>query len=170
MSELKRISGIDINEDMEYQWREWRVHRVAWGVFALILLASLVGLFGQGPLSHASVGDPGSALVLSFERIDRYRAPSELEVMLGSNVAQEGVVRLSLNHEFLERVQIDRILPEPESVETGPDAVTYTFRITAPDRPSQVRFDYEYDQYGPAQGELRLEGGPALEFRSFVFP
>ena len=49
MSELKRISGIDIDQDMEYQRREWRIHRIGWGVFALIILATLLGLVRPGP-------------------------------------------------------------------------------------------------------------------------
>jgi len=82
----------------------------------------------------------------------------------------EGVVRLSLNQEFVDRVEIQRITPEPESTEAGPDAVTYAFRVAAPDQPTQVRFDYEYDKAGPVQGQLRLDGGPQLDFGSFVFP
>lgn len=170
MSELKRISGIDINEDMEYQWREWRVHRFAWAVFAVVLLASLAGLFGQGPLSHVEVKDAGGILTLQYERIDRYHAPSGIVVKTGPSAAPDGALRLSLNHELLERLQIERIMPEPESVETGPAFVTYTINVAQPDQPSQVRFDWEYNQAGPARGELQLEGGPALEFGVFVFP
>ena len=170
MSELKRVSGIDIDEQMEYQWREWRVHRIGWVIFALILVAALLGLFGQGPLSHASAGERGSELALNYERLDRYRAPSQLDITLGPNVSQEGKVRLALNQGFLARVEIERISPEPESVEAGPDATTYVFRVAAPDQPAQVRFDFEYEKFGPTQGEVRLEGGPTLRFDAFVFP
>ena len=79
-------------------------------------------------------------------------------------------MRLSLNHDFLDRVEIKRIVPEPESVETGSEIVTYVFNIADPGQPAQIRFDYEYEKAGPARGEMRLEGGPTLQFNSFVFP
>jgi hypothetical protein len=144
MSELKRISGIDIDQDIKYQWREWHIHRIGWAVFALILLAALAGLFGQGPLSHASTGEPGSALVLGYQRFDRYKAPTSLDVTVGAGVAQEGNVRLALNHDFLDRVAIQRIIPEPESVETGPDAITYVFAVAASGQPARISLYYVY--------------------------
>jgi hypothetical protein len=170
MSELKRISGIDIDQDIEYQWREWRIHRIAWVVLALILLGGVLGVFGQGPLANAGAGDPGSALALEYQRLDRYKAPTQLTVSVGPNTAREGTVRLSLNHDFLDRTEIRSIVPEPESEETGPEEVTYVFRVAAPDQAARIRFDFEYDRAGPAQGEVRLEGGPSLAFSTFVFP
>jgi hypothetical protein len=136
----------------------------------LILLAALAGLFGQGPLSGASVGEPGSALTLQYERIDRYKAPTRLQIVVGANSAQQGSVQLALNQAFLDRVEVQSVVPEPASVAAGDAEVIYTFDVATPDQPAQIRFDFEYDKVGPARGELRLEGGPTLQFSSFVFP
>src|SRR5690606_26776772 len=38
---------------MRHHRAAWRLERVAWGVMALLLLATLLGAFGGGPLSHA---------------------------------------------------------------------------------------------------------------------
>jgi hypothetical protein len=171
MPDLKRISGIDINEDIDYQWREWRAQRIAWVFFGMILLAALLGLFGQGPLSKGRLGEPDSALSIEYEQIDRYQAPTDMTIFVGSNVAQEGLIRLSFNKEFMERVEVRQFVPEPESVLVGGEDVVYEFRVTDSAQPVEVRVDFEHEQAGLARGELRLEGaGSALEFASFVFP
>lgn len=170
MSDLKRISGIDINQDMDYQWREWRAHRIAWVFFAAILLAGLLGLLGQGPLSKGQVGEPGGALALEYERIDRYSVPTGMTIALGPNVAQGGVARLVFSRDFVDRISIGEVLPEPASVETGAEEVAYTFEVKDASQPSEIRFDFEYDQAGRARGTVGLEGGPRLEFDAFVWP
>ena len=170
MTELKRISGIDINQDMEYQWREWRVQRIAWVFFIAILLAALLGLLGQGPLSVARTGAPDAGLALEFERIDRARAPTGMTVTLAPNIAQSGSARLAVSREFVDRISIDEIVPEPESVETGRDAVTYTFDVKDASQPAAIRFDFQHKFAGLMRGAVQMEGGPALPFEMFVWP
>ncbi len=47
-----RPDGLQINEHRGFQLRFWRAERIAWGAFALIALAALLGLFGEsGPLN-----------------------------------------------------------------------------------------------------------------------
>ena len=170
MPDLERISGIDINEDIDYQWREWRAQRIAWVFFGMVLLAALLGLFGQGPLSKRRIGEPDSPLSMEFEQIDRYQAPTDMTIFVGPNVAQGDIIRLSFNKEFMERVEVQHFIPEPESSAAGPEVVTYGFRVSDPGQPVEVRLDFQHEKAGLARGEVRLEGGDALRFDSFVFP
>jgi hypothetical protein len=168
--DIRRQSGVDLNQEMDYQWREWRAQRIAWAVFILILLAALLGVFGQGPLSHAHAGEAGSPVALDYERFDRYNAPTEMTFRLAPNVGQSGKVRIALSRSFIERIAIDEIVPEPQSVETGADSVTYEFEVQEPSQPALIRYHFEYERAGTVKGEARLEDGPTLAFSIFVWP
>lgn len=170
MTGLKRISGIDIDQDMVYQWREWRVQRIAWVFFAAILLAGLLGLLGQGPLSKGRIGAPDESIALDFERIDRANAPTGLVVTLGPNVAQGGTAQVALSREFIERISIEAVVPEPQSVETGAAEVIYTFEVEDPAQPASMRLGFRYELAGRARGAVRLVDGPTLRFETFVWP
>jgi hypothetical protein len=170
MADLKRISGVDINQDMDYQRREWRAERIAWVFFSLVIVAALLGLLGQGPLSAAHAGDPTSGLELDWQRIDRNQAPTQLTLTLAPQLIQGGAARVTFNEEYLDRIEIEEIVPEPESVETGADGVTYQFETKDTSQPIQVKVDYQYARPGMARGEVGVEGGPSLRFESFVWP
>ena len=170
MAEEKRISGIDIDQDMDYQWREWRAHRVAWVVFAVIIVAALLGLLGQGPLSKGRAGEPGSSLALEWERIDRYQAPTDMQIAVGPNMAQNGEIRLLLNHEFMERIEFVSFLPEPASAETGAEGIMWVFQVSDAVQPARIRLNFEHEVIGRTLGQARLNDGPALPFDMFVLP
>jgi hypothetical protein len=170
MSDLKRISGIDINQDMDFQWREWRLHHVAWVFFGAILLAGLLGLLGQGPLSGGRAGEAGGPIALEYERIDRFGAPTGLRVMLAANAGSTGSARIAFNREFMDGISIEEIVPEPTEAETSAEEVMYTFAIDNTSQPASIRMDFEHERIGTLQGMVRLEGGPQLEFSVFVWP
>ena len=58
-----------VHEDMRFQHRSWALERAGWLVLALIAIAGLTGVFGNGPASwaHASAG----SLAVSYERFQR---------------------------------------------------------------------------------------------------
>ena len=170
MTELKRISGIDINQDMDYQWHEWRIQRIAWVFFGATLLAALLGLLGQGPLSTARIDAPDGSLALDYERIDRANTPTGLTLTLGPNVAPGGVARIFFSRELMDRISVEEVLPEPESVETSVDGVTYAFEVKDASQQASVRLDFTHKLAGLAHGVVRLEDRPELRFDMFVWP
>ncbi|HEU4345558.1 MAG TPA: hypothetical protein VFU31_28750, partial [Candidatus Binatia bacterium] len=49
--------SLEIEEDLRFQERAWVVQRVGWGVMLLVIVATAAGMFGEGALSSATVGD-----------------------------------------------------------------------------------------------------------------
>jgi hypothetical protein len=75
MSGLRRIGDLEIEEYIGFQRRDWAVRHIAWAILALVVLAALLGLFGNGILSKANLGDDEMPLQLEYERFGRYKAP-----------------------------------------------------------------------------------------------
>jgi hypothetical protein len=67
-----RSSQLQIDEDLAFQRREWKIQRVGWGAMALVIIAALLGVFGTGPLSNATLEREG--LRLEYERFCRFAA------------------------------------------------------------------------------------------------
>jgi hypothetical protein len=60
---------MEIETDLEFQRRVWRVPRVGWLIIGAAVVAALLGLFGTGPLSRASTD--GGGLTVEYDRFAR---------------------------------------------------------------------------------------------------
>ncbi len=63
---------LDIDEDLNFQKREWFFQRVGIGILFLFVLAALLGFTGMGgPVSHGEAGERGGPVFVEFERFVR---------------------------------------------------------------------------------------------------
>jgi hypothetical protein len=170
MANQQRVGDLEIDQDLPHERLEWSIERGGWLVMALVLLAALVGLLGPGPLSGATAGEQGSALWVAYNRFERYQAPAMVRVHLGPGAARAGTARLWLSRHYVENIELHHIDPEPESVEVGPDRLTYTFRVPDPTRPTAVTYHLEGNKYGPMPLRVGLDAGPQLSFSQFFYP
>lgn len=170
MAETKSIDGLQINQDMPHQRREWRAQRIGWVVMALLLIAALAGLLGPGPLSSSVANAPDGALRVEYDRFERLQSPNELRIGLPADAARTGTVRLRLNREFVESVDLQRFDPQPESVAVDADGFVYEFAVNPAGRPPAVIAHYQYRNAGSTSVRVSVEGGPAVAFGQWVYP
>jgi hypothetical protein len=170
MAKIKRMGDLEVGEDLDYQHRSWAVQRVGWVVMGLVALAALLGLFGSGPLSNATTGDESKPLWLEYERFARLQAPTRLRIHLRPSNGGDGKVRVLLNRDYLNGVQIQQVTPQPESVEAGLKQLTYVFQVTEPNQPTAVTFHLQTQQIGLLSGQVGLFGEQPLRFSQFIYP
>jgi hypothetical protein len=160
---------IELEQAPEFQRREWTVQRVGWALMLLVVGAGMAGAFGRGPLSSRSAG--GVGFRLEYERLLRHRTPSTLELRVEQGAAvPDGTLRVWISGEYLQTMEVERILPEPEGVQVVADGFVYSFRTGIPDRGVTVFIDITPEGYGSEEGRIRLGDGPPLHFAQFVFP
>ena len=152
MSSVQRVGDLEIEQDHDFQRRSWRLQRAGWIVLVLVLLAGMLGLFGSGPLAHATVGAPGAPLRLEYDRFCRNEAPSTLTALLRPSTSRPGEAILHLDRGFTDHFQIERVQPTPDRTEAGPDHSVYAFRVTGPGEPVRVTFRLRPEQIGPLTG------------------
>lgn len=168
--DMHRTGDLQIDQDPDAQRHHWIAERVGWTVITLVILAALLGLFGSGWLSEASVGTPDGALRLEYSRFARFLAPTKLRLHLGPDVIHKGTVSISLNRDYIEAAQIQRILPPPDAVEAGADRLTYVLRISDAGGPTAVTIHLEPDRFGSLSGQIGLAGHEPLRFDQFIYP
>lgn len=170
MTNLKRVGDLEIDQDLDYQERWWIIQRIGWLVMGLVILAGLLGFLGTGLFSNASSGEQDDPLWLEYERFGRFQSQTKLRLHLGTNAVRAGKVRVWLNREYLENVQLQQVTPEPESVEAQSDRFVYTFQTPKQDQPTTVTFYLQPDQIGSLPGLAGLETQQPIRFNQLIYP
>ncbi|NKE71588.1 hypothetical protein [Candidatus Manganitrophus noduliformans] len=170
MATMKQVGNLEIDEDLPFQERSWKIQRIGWILMALAVLGALLGLFGPGPLSSAGQGRQGGPLRLEYKRFERFQSPTTLRVLVGPGAEKEGAVRLWIDLDYLKGVQIRRITPEPDETQSGPDRLTYLFRVEKSGPPKEITFHLETEQFGLLPGRIGLNTGEELAFRQWIYP
>ena len=99
-----------IQEDMPLQVRLWRIERLGWYLLALIVLLTLLGLFGTGPLSAVEARTPGG-LSVKYARFERNGAATQMTVAARGEPGQ--AVRFTVSGDLLRYFTLDGIQPPP---------------------------------------------------------
>lgn len=168
--EVHRQGDLDISQNMDVQWRIWKMQRMGWGIMALAILSILLGLTGRGPLSNASAGQTGAPLRLEYERFGRYEAPTSLRIHLGSTLAKTDKIRLWISRDYMEKVRIDHVSPEQESVKAQPDKFVYEFELSSPQSPTIITIRLKPQKVGILKGQVGVEKARTLSFQHFIYP
>lgn len=170
MGEPQRVGDLEIQQDLAFQERMWQVQRVGWVIMALLLLAAALGLLGRGWLSRTTLGEAGDLMWIEYDRFAHLKADMTLDVHLNGSAGAGNEARLWLDRSYLERVQIERITPQPDSVEVTGERLTYVFKVSEAGEPVDVTFSLQPTDFGWLEGQVGLPDGPTLDFGQFVYP
>lgn len=162
------MAGLDIDEDIAHERRDWRAHKVGWGALSLFLAAGAAGLLGEGPSNRRVASAENGALRVLYERVLRHHAETVLRVTVRSDAAAGGTARLTVGDEWLSSMRLSKVDPEPLSVRAVPGGREFEFRSAGGD------FDAAFTGEPVAFGgvPLRLNAGPRppLVLRQFILP
>jgi hypothetical protein len=168
MGRPQRAKSHEIDEDLEFERRQWVVQRVSWVICSLILVAGFIGLLGSGPLSH--VGTSAGPLTLEYERFVRNLSPTVFRLRVDSGVAVDQQIGVWLDQDLVDKFDITQIIPEPIDAEAGADRVVYYFGVTESDPLSEITFDVQPSEPGLSRSRLGIVNGPEIEFDQFIYP
>lgn len=168
MTEIKHIGGLELDEDLPHQRREWTVQRVGWVVMALVVLAALAGLLGHGPLSQATARSDDGTVSVEYDRFERLQSPGRYAVLLAPAVVPGERVELRFGPEWVKRAEIERVDPQPVEVRAEGAAMVYTF-ATTPGQPVRVQVQFRTQAFGSLPVTIDV-AGRRLDFRQFIYP
>jgi hypothetical protein len=162
----KKKTQLEIGEDIAQQQQVWLLERIAWMVTSFILVAALLGFVGHGYFSGRETGSADTGISVAWQRFERHQAQTLLAVRLTATPS-EAQTRLRLGQDFLGRIQILRIEPEPARVELDGAFTTYVFNVKAP---GLILFHFMPIGLGATQIEIGLEGRALQTLPQFVYP
>lgn len=161
-------NAVAVGEDLKFQERWWSFERVAWALFLLILVADVLGAFGGGWLSKAKIQQPGSGMLVKYERIERTYTPSRLTLEFGPDAVTDGKVKFFVRGNLIKDLGANRVIPQPEVSAVGHDGLTYTFPATGD--ATEVAFSLEPGAPGVHWIYLQVPGKTPVSARVVVMP
>jgi len=163
----KKSKNHPIDEDLDFQQKMWRIQRAGWVVLALLMLVTVLGLFGGGPLSSAQALDSSGLLQVDYDRFVRMQSPQTLQVSLDEAAVHDQQASVWVSQAFLDRVRVERIQPQPERVTAQDGGQIYQFSVRGP---LQVTYDLQAKGPGVYRVELGLPGAEPAAFTQVVYP
>jgi len=154
-----------VQEHMVFQRRTWIVQRVGWVILAVICLAALTGLFGDGILSNRTV--EGAGFTVEYERFER--ATRLARFVFHFAPSQNSERRLHLGRNFPDKFVIASIQPQPTRSVASAGGLELTF-AGAPSVAGQVAVWARPHGYGSIAIEAHADDNPPSTFRVFIYP
>lgn len=159
------VGELQIEHDIAWIHREWRAERAVWLLFAMLLLAALLGVFGEGLLSSTSVERGG--MRAAYERFVREGSPSEIVL---SVPVESGTASFALKSNSPILIEVSRIDPEPDSQERLSDgAIRYTLSSDENSDRCTVVIRYQMTRAGKATTTV-TQSDRRLVLDQFVYP
>ncbi len=163
--------GLDLPEGLESEAFDLWLHRVGWTLFAVLILAALLGLLGSGPVSSRTER-AGNNLTVGYDRFTRYHSPAELSIRLSRANLRNGSFRVRLGRRFIEAIQIEAVQPQPEWVEIDPHGHVFSFKAPRIEKgDALIVFHYQPAQpFADVPIEITAPSGERARFSQFVYP
>ncbi|HYE63641.1 MAG TPA: hypothetical protein VD997_16740 [Phycisphaerales bacterium] len=159
-------------EHFSQERREWVIQRTAWAVMALILVAALLGLFGNGPLSKRVVESDPAGLRMEYQRIVRYQAQTQLKLRIDEVQGEE--VTVTFGDGYFEHFELDTVVPEPDEQRSGDGQLVLVFKPARERGPVEVSVRAKVEKLGTIDGSVSVEGAGdvprRLRFEQFALP
>lgn len=154
---------------MRHHRRAWRIERVGWAVMALVLAATLLGAFGDGPMSRAQEGS-ARALSVEYDRLLRSSAPTEYRFQTHPSIANRGALRLRFDRSLVDLMELDSIIPAPEHQEAGPGYTDFIFSLAPGSSSARIDFRFRPATFGRHVGRVSVAGAHPVVIDQFVYP
>jgi hypothetical protein len=161
---------LHLDQDLTFQRRSWTIQRLGWSAMGVTILAALLGLFGTGPLSSATVSSQDGALILQYNRFWRIESSMTLRLSVAPDAGSAHEARVGLSQAYLDGVRVQDVTPPPQRVEVAPEYIIYVFSLAAMHQPIRITFTVEPQRPGRLSGRFRVHNNISLHFAQFIYP
>jgi hypothetical protein len=153
----------DIRSTEKYyaiQKKEWMAFRVFWIVMAFVLVAAAFGLFGNGLISKQTYTTSSVKIDYNkFMRVDK-------EVQLYIRIQDLGAgAAIGINNDYLKKVRIEQVIPEPASVAVRDNTLIYRFNSL---RNGFITFYLTPQLMGSQELEITV-AGKKMRFNQYIY-
>src|SRR3954470_21528549 len=123
MSAIPRIGDLELEYSAAFDRRMRVVHRVGGVVGLLLLVAAIAGLFGEGPVAHATAKSSGGSLQVDYDRFVRTAASTSFQITLPRG---SGQTNFAISADYLQNASVNSVTPEPSTETVLPDRLIFT--------------------------------------------
>jgi hypothetical protein len=160
--------GLEVDQDLEFQRRDWTFERAGWVAMLVVVVAALLGLLGDGPLSRAAGTTADHSLRVEYGRFERHGARARLTLFVRRDSTAGSAASLWIADEFLRGISLEHIEPQPvRQVSVGDRTL---FDIAVAGDSARLTLSFTPLALGARRLELGLMGREPLTLSQFVYP
>jgi hypothetical protein len=105
---VKAAKTLPVEDNIALHKKGWVIQRIGWGLMFAFLLAAVLGLFGEGPLSKRKVTI--GHITVEYERFGRY----EHGMIMRVESRHENINTIVITDDYLRVFRISNIVPRPQ--------------------------------------------------------
>jgi hypothetical protein len=120
----KPSNKLPIDDEISLHRKGWVIQRIGWMLMFAFLIAAVLGVFGEGPLSNKKI--QAGKITVEYEKFCRYE--HGMEIRLQS--AEENISTVSIPQTYLKSFRVGTIVPEPEKQIATAGSIQYKFEGT----------------------------------------
>jgi|SRR5690625_4862947 len=159
---------LQVRENIPFQRRIWKVQPIIWCLMLLFVGLGFFGAFGgSGPLNQTTIRE--SLIEIEFERFPVKTIPSTVDVKIDSEAVSDGKIDLWLSNDYLTRMVLRHLYPEPEKSESQDGGTLFTFSVTPGER-ATISLVFDPHGSGRISTDYRIEGIGSVEISHLVYP
>jgi hypothetical protein len=126
----KNSTDTDFEDDIPFYRVSGMIRIVVIGIMCAVCIVCIAGFFGYGWWTTKTAGDADDILI-EYECLLRVTKETPLTCTVHPNPG-DSVISISLSNEYLSKVEIRNVQPQPSDVIAQGDRLTYVF-TTPPD-------------------------------------
>jgi hypothetical protein len=162
LEKIERVkTSLQIQEDIDLHIRGWIFQRIGWLLMLMILISSVLGLFGNGLFSEKLIIRNGSSL--TFEQFARRDNETEIEILVPHS---SGKIQVALSPAFTEIFKVEHIAPEPREQMLKNGFTVYEFAAEAN---AQLTFFLTTRKAGRIHSTVQVND-TEFELKQFIYP
>jgi hypothetical protein len=165
---MPNSSHLEIEKDLDFQYRSWRFQRIGWIIMALIICAGLAGFFGHHPFTKKTEETANKILSVEYTPYTRYESQDNLRVRLTSDTPNLNIIRLWFDEAYLDSLTVVAVSPLPIRGESRKGQRAFVFQSDG--RPFTATFSVHLHKLGVVQGSIGIDTGEVLPITHFVWP
>lgn len=166
---MQQIGDLELDQDLTFEQRQWVVQRGVWIVLVALLVSTVLGVFGSGPLSSAAVTSADGMLRVEYERFVRREVIHELSLTVTVEEPGNGQVEVWVDVNSLDAMVVDTISPEPSEERGEGDRQIFVFEMGEANQLS-IRFDVAREDIGWSRVHVGIVGGDDVSFTQISYP
>jgi hypothetical protein len=160
-AKARSVAGLEIEQDLDFQRRQGVFQRIGRIVFVLLLVAAILGIFGTGPLAHATASGPG--FQVDYDRFLRSTQTSALQV---SPQVGQGGGDIAVASSYDRSIDVSNVSPQPDSETAQQDRIVFSYQNRLP---AQVQISVFPRTIGIHRATIWVRGRP-MSFRQVIYP
>jgi hypothetical protein len=159
--------GLEIDDDIRHHERAWLMKKILWALMIVFVLAVILGYVGGGESSIRTI--TSNKMSVTYHRYAHSSAPTLMSISLSYPL--EDTVAIVFTNDYMSKINIENIIPEPVSVAAGDGIVTYFFLADKKLGKDKLKVDYlmNADKFGSYNFSV-MTRNDRVNLNQFIFP